>query len=131
MKGLGADGPYWEALSENRLALPQCAQCQSWQWPAPFRCASCGHRELTWVERPLKGQIYTWTRTWQAFDGMENFPMPLCTVLVEIADAGGIRLLGIMDEGAPAPHIGMAVKGHIVSQHIWGRDIPALRWNAA
>lgn len=127
-KGMGADGPYWEALSAGRLELPRCADCGRWQWPAPFRCAGCGSQVLEWLIREPAGQIFSWTRTWHRFDGVERFPIPFVSVLVELPDAGGIRLLGRFDEAAGAPKIGRPVHGTLIASEVFGRTVPVWSW---
>lgn len=127
-KGMGADGPYWSALHEGRLELPRCAGCGRWHWPAPFRCAECGSQDLEWVAREPGGMIYSWTRTWHRFDGVDRFPIPFVSVLVELPDAGNIRLLGRFEEEAGAPAIGMPVRGAPVSSEVFDRTIPAWCW---
>lgn len=129
MKGLGADGPYWDALSAGELKLPRCAACGHWHWPAPFRCADCGSWEFEWVATPIEGSLYSWTRTWQPFDGTENLGTPYVSMLVELPQAGGIRLLGLASD-TETPKIGAKMTGNIAASHVWGRDIPAIRWTA-
>jgi uncharacterized OB-fold protein len=127
---MGADGPYWAALSAGRLELPRCSGCGRWHWPAPFRCPDCGSQALEWVAREPAGLIYSWTRTWHRFDGVERFPIPFVSVLVEVPDAGGIRLLGRFDDAAVAPAIGKPVRGSPFSSEVFGRTIPTWYWQA-
>ena len=130
VKGMGADGPYWSAIDAGRLELPRCQGCGRWHWPAPFRCSECSSNQFEWVKREPVGQIYSWTRTWHRFDGLENFPLPFVSVLVELPEAGNIRLLGRYDESAGAPVIGMAVIGEVIASEVFARTIPAWCWKA-
>lgn len=127
MRGVGADAPYWTALKAGRLDLPQCATCATWRWPAPFRCADCDGWSFDWRSVPLTGRIYSWTRTWHRFAGTENLDLPYITVSVELPQAGGVRLFGLLatDE---APTIGAAVSGEIIEKVVFDRAIPAIRW---
>ena len=127
-KGLGADEPYWRALAEGELSLPRCAKCQRWRWPAPFRCGDCGSVEMNWVSVDPVGRIYTWTRTWHRFAGTETLPIPYVPVLVEVPGAGGIRLLGLLDENAGEPAIGLVVAGRVMPTEAFGKTVPAWRW---
>ena len=129
-KGLGADERYWEALGEGRLELPRCVKCTRWRWPAPFRCGDCGSTEMDWITLEPAGKIYSWTRAWHRFGGTESFPVPYVAVLVELPEAGGIRLLGRLDEAADDPQIGQLVTGRMVPTKAFGRDIPAWRWGS-
>lgn len=127
-KGLGADQPYWDALAAGHLALPRCSACEKWSWPAPFRCGDCGSTDFHWSRVEMTGLIYTWTRVSHPFAGMEDMKMPFVSVLVELPQAGGIRLLGILDNDAPNPSIGASVNGHIGKTTSLGHEVPALKW---
>lgn len=126
-RGIGNDGPYWTALNAGRLELPRCSGCGRWYWPAPFRCSECGSLELEWVPQEPEGIVYSWTRTWHRFDGIEQFPSPFVSVLVELPNAGGIRLVGRLDETAGAA-IGAAVHGSPVTSEVFGKTVPAWCW---
>ena len=128
-KGLGADEPYWQSLAQGELRLPRCARCRRWRWPAPFRCGDCGSTEMDWVAVDPVGRIYTWTRTWHRFAGTETFPTPYVPVLVELPDAGGIRLLGLLDKDLGEPAIGKKVTGRVVQIETFGKSVPAWWWS--
>ena len=127
MKGLGADSRYWQSIEAGRVKLPRCGNCHRWHWPAPFRCGECGSWEIEWTPADLEGRIFTWTRTWHAFAGTEKLGIPFVPLLVELPEAGGIRLLGLL-EGAGEPRIGARVTGRIDKTESFNQTIPALRW---
>lgn len=129
MKGLGADQPYWQALSSGKLVMQQCAQCHKWHWPAVWRCGDCGSWEHNWIERPLEGEIFSWTRTWHDFGAPPELAPPFVSVVVTLDNTGDSRLLGVLE---PAPEdigIGTRVSGDIRSVTIDGDTIPAIRWS--
>ena len=130
MKGLGADERYWQSLGKGHVELPRCADCRRWHWPAPFRCGDCGSWDMEWTPVELDGRIFTWTRTWHPFSGTESLGLPFAPVLIELPQAGGIRLLGLL-EGKGEPRIGDRVTGRIDSTKAFDRTIPSLRWAAA
>jgi uncharacterized OB-fold protein len=130
VKGLGADKRYWEALSDGRLELPQCAACGRWRWPAPFRCGDCGGWNFNWQAVEMRGEIYSWTRTWHPFEGTEHLGSPFVTLSVALPQAGGVRLMGLLD-GEAEPAIGAIVTGKGAVSHVYGRDIPAIRWQVS
>ncbi len=125
--GLGADGPYWLALSEGCLRLPRCTSCREWHWPAVSRCGNCGSWEQEWHDVPLTGKIFTWTRCWHAFLGAEGFHTPFVTVVVELPQAGNLRVLGVFD-GDGDPQIGTKVAGSVRGTPVSEGEIPALHW---
>jgi len=124
----GADGPYWNALAAGRLALPRCTGCGRWHWPAVFRCGDCGAWEPRWETVELQGRVYSWTRSWHAFGGAEAFGVPYVSVIVELPQAGNVRLLGVLLGEAQSLDVGAEVRGEIAVTPFAGRDIPALRW---
>tara|TARA_R110002072_G_scaffold93924_6_gene208002 strand:- start:4232 stop:4642 length:411 start_codon:yes stop_codon:yes gene_type:complete len=123
----GADSPYWDGLLAGELRLQQCAGCQSWHWPAVWRCSDCGSWDHVWSHVEPAGTIYSWTRTWHGFGGLEGISKPFVIAVVELADAGGVRLIGILD--APGEiHIGQDVSGTITTTPYGSNEVPAIRW---
>tara|TARA_R110001606_G_scaffold236227_1_gene384240 strand:- start:204 stop:443 length:240 start_codon:yes stop_codon:yes gene_type:complete len=76
-----------------------------------------------------EGTIYSWTRTWHPFGGLEAVEKPFLIAVVELQAAGKIRLAGLMDE-SDTVHIGQKVSGEIGTTLYDGRDVPAIRWHA-
>ncbi len=125
----GADAPYWNGLEEGKLTLPRCDGCHRWIWPAGHRCGGCGTTKVHWVERPLAGTVFSWTRTWHAFGGAESLGLPFTTVLAEIDDCG-IRLLGrLEDPDKIDPKLGEKLVGQIGSTAVDGDFIPIIIWS--
>jgi uncharacterized protein len=127
----GADAPYWEALAQGTLRLPRCQGCQQWHWPAVSRCSTCGGEEIAWFPVEISGRIFSWTRTWQKFQGTEDLPSPFVTLLVELPQAGNRRLMGILEGDETGLAIGATVTGHTAITPCDGQSIPALRWRLA
>ena len=124
----GADQRFWDALAERRLEMQRCALCGAWHWPAVWRCGACGSWEQTWVETPMRGAIYAWTRTWHPFGGLERIPKPFVTVVVELAGAGGARLAGLFEGDEADLATGAAVVGRIDATPVGEEEIPSIRW---
>ncbi|WP_028080684.1 Zn-ribbon domain-containing OB-fold protein [Solimonas soli] len=124
----GADGPYWRALAAGRVELPRCAGCGRWHWPAVFRCGECGSWDQQWHAVEPEGTVFSWTRTWHAFDGSEKIGLPFVSLVVELPQCGGRRLLGLLEGEAGGLRIGAAVRARVAETEIWGERIPALRW---
>lgn len=124
----GADAPYWNGLAEGRLLLPRCG-CGDWLWPAVSRCGACGSEEIRWIERPMRGAIFSWTRTWHRFGFTESLDLPFVSIVATVDDCG-IRLLGRLDDPDQVdPLIGEAIIGRIGATHVEGRDIPTIIWS--
>lgn len=131
MKGLGADDEYWKALAQGIIKMQRCASCGTWHWPAVYRCGDCGSWEQSWHEVAPRGRIFSWTRNWHDFGWPAPEGLPYVPVVVELDDAGGRRLLGLLDHPHAPVHIGQAVTGRI--DHVtWdGESLPMLRWTLA
>jgi hypothetical protein len=127
----GADQRFWDALAEGHVEMPRCAQCGAWHWPAVWRCAACGSWAQTWVEVPLEGAIYAWTRNWHPFGGLEQIGLPFVTVVVALDSAGGRRLAGLLEGDETGLATGVPVLGRIDSTPIAGDHIPSIRWRLA
>ena len=78
----------------------------------------------------MEGTLYTWTRTWHPFAGTEQLGSPYVSVLVELPQAGGIRLLGLFPENR-TPEIGERVMGKIGVSHAFDHDVPVIHWAGA
>jgi uncharacterized protein len=124
----GAEEPFWQALLEGRLSLQKCAGCKEWHWPAVWRCSDCGSWEHVWEEVPMRGEIYTWTRTWHPFGGLDALERPFVTLVVALEGGGGARLMGILEGAAEGVAIGQKVVGRVAETEYDGRAVPAIRW---
>lgn len=128
----GAEAQYWQALLEGRLELPRCAECERWHWPAVWRCAECGSWKHDWVNLPMQGKIFTWTRCWHRFGGLENFDLPFVILVVELPAANGARLLGLLKSGSDveaSPRIGASVHGRVSQIEFHDETIPTIYWS--
>ena len=125
----GADAPYWNGLADGRLMLPRCGGCGDWLWPAVSRCGGCGSETVEWIERPMRGTIFSWTRTWHRFGFTESLDLPFVSIVATVEDCG-IRLLGrLEDPDQVDPVIGEPLSGRIGATRVEGRDIPTILWS--
>lgn len=125
----GADAPYWVGLSEGRLVLPRCTNCERWMWPAGHRCGHCGEKTVKWEQREPKATIFSWTRTWHRFGLTEALDLPFTTVLAEIEDCG-VRLLGLLDDPDQIkPIIGEDLNGRFTQTAAGSDRIPTIVWS--
>ena len=125
------EAPYWEALAASRFTQPRCAACGTWYWPARFRCAECGSFDQEWVEVPAVGTVFSWTRTWYPFVAGRADQLPYVVVLAELAQAGGARVLGVLDGDDGGLAIGAPVTGHIVGPSERSGGLATVTWRLA
>lgn len=131
--GIAADDGYWEALGRGEFRLSRCGECKVWLWPAHFRCGRCGAWDQEWVQVPAVGSVYSWTRTWYAFDRTRERAedLPYVVVLAEIPHAGGARVLGVLSGDDSALRVGAPVVGTIDPPSAKSKGYPAIRWTLA
>jgi uncharacterized protein len=86
--------PYWDAARSGRIVVQRCRACQTWQWGPEWICHSCLSEDLTWAEVPPRGRIYSWERIWHAAHPALQGHTPYLAVLVEMPEAGDVRLVG-------------------------------------
>lgn len=125
----GADQAYFEGLMKGEVRLQSCKGCGKPHWPAVFHCPECGSWEHEWAPVEPKGTIYSWTRTWHAFGGLQAFQPPFVSVVVALDDLPTVRLLGLLQGDEEGLAIGAPVTGAVHSVEFQGRTIPALSWS--
>jgi hypothetical protein len=125
-----ADDQFWRALEDGDFKLPRCAACRRWTWPAHFRCGHCGSWEFEWVAVEMRGTIFTWTRSHYAFDRVleRKQDVPYVTVVTEITEADGARVMGVLKGDENNLHIGMRVRGSIDPPSARSKWYPSVRW---
>lgn len=113
--GIGADAPFWDALDDGAFRLPQCSGCGRWTWPAHFRCGECGSWNFEWIAVSPHGQVYTWTRNHAASDVVRErrAMLPYVSLLVELPEAGCVRIAGVLAGSDSGLRIGAPVRGEI------------------
>jgi uncharacterized protein len=101
----GLDRPYWEGTRAGRLRVQRCRGCRTFQWGPEWICHRCLGEDLEWVEVPPRGRIYSWERAWHPVHPALNDHGPYLVVLVELPDAGLVRMVGNLlgDPGQDVP----------------------------
>lgn len=124
----GADAPYWNALAAGQLQLPRCTHCGLWHWPAVFRCGECGSWEHQWQSLPMRGRVFSYARNWHPFAGTEGIGVPYVSLIVELPQAGGRRVLGLYKGDEQGLKIGASVRGEPAVTIMGDDRIPAMHW---
>jgi len=131
--GIAADDAYWATLRAGEFRLPRCGGCGRWTWPAHWRCGECGSWEFDWTRLDPRGSVYSWTRTWYAFDRTKEraADIPYVTVLVEVDGADGARVLGVLAGDDAGLKVGAAVTGAVLAPDGRSLGYPSLVWSLA
>ena len=113
--GVGADGPYWDALEAGEFRLSRCDACRTWLWPAHYRCESCGSWDIGWELVEPRGVVFAWTRNHAVSDVLKarRADIPYVSLLVSLPQAAGARVAGILVGDAQHLEIGAVVRGII------------------
>jgi hypothetical protein len=129
--GIGADDGYWEFLEAGEFRLPRCSGCQQWTWPAHWRCGECGSWDFEWAPLDPRGVVYSWTRTWYAFDRTTERAedVPYVVLLVEVEGAGGARVMGVLEGDEEGLRIGTPARGTIRPPSEKSKGYPSLVWS--
>ena len=128
----GLSAPYWEGLREGVLKIQRNRATGVWQWPPQWIAHDTQSFDVEWVETQPNGRIYSWTRVWHPVHPALRDAGPYIVVVVELPQAGGVRLLGnLLGDPRQAVQIGAAVDGmfehHLDAQPAYS----LLQWRVA
>lgn len=101
--------PYWKALQENRLSVPQCKSCGHWVFFPRRHCDRCWSQDLEWKEVSGAGTLYTYTlaRIPTLPDFADEMPQKLAVVELDEGCRINTTLVGLEEAEIK---IGMRVK---------------------
>jgi len=107
----GLDAPFWEAARRHQLVVQRCTRCQAFQMLPEWTCHACRAFDLAWQPVSGRGAVFSWVRAWYPAHPALAEACPYLVVVVELADAGGVRLVGNLIGDAEQPvTIGAAVE---------------------
>jgi uncharacterized OB-fold protein len=90
----GLDTTYWEGTRRHELWVQRCRACRTWQWGPEWVCHHCHSFDVGWEQVEPKGRIYSWERPWHPVNRVLSAACPYTVLLVELPDAGGVRMVG-------------------------------------
>lgn len=125
----GVSAPFWSGLREEVLRVQRCVHCGTFQFGPEWICHACHRFDPAWVEVAPVGTIYSWERAWHPVHPILRAHGPYLVVLVELARAGGVRMVGnLLGDPLQQVAIGAPVRG--VFEHHAGADPPysLLQW---
>jgi uncharacterized protein len=116
---------FWAATNRGELAICRCQECRAWMHPPLERCRTCGNR-TAFETVSGAGVIHSFIVMHRAsVPGLGEVPYAI--VLVDLDDAPGIRLTGILAEARPEDAAaGAAVQVRIVG--VAGGGFRAPEW---
>jgi len=101
----GLEAPFWEATRRGELVVQRCRSCGGFQWGPEWICHRCRSFDLGYDPVTPQGTIYAWERVWHPVHPLLVDACPYLVVLVELAEADGVRMLGNLlgDPAQPVP----------------------------
>jgi uncharacterized protein len=93
--------PFWAAAAQHRLVVPRCVACAAFRFPPSPFCWRCRAQDVEWVERPGEGVVYSFTIVWHPVLPDLAETVPYAPAVVELADTGGVRIVGAMIDASP------------------------------
>jgi uncharacterized OB-fold protein len=107
----GLDAPYWQGTRQNELRIQRCRDCRTWLWGPEWICHQCLSFNLEWQPVEGRGLIYSWERAWHPVHPALKGHPPYIVVLVELPEAGHVRMLGnLLGDPHQEVRIGAAVE---------------------
>lgn len=128
----GLSAPYWNGLRDGRLRVQRCAGCATWQFGPEWLCHRCHRMDPDWVDVAPRGLIYSWERVWHPSHLSLKGHGPYLVVLVELVDAGGVRMVGnLLGDPMQEVTIGTPVEGRFEHHPDAGSPYSLLQWQVA
>jgi uncharacterized OB-fold protein len=107
--------PFWEAAARRVLVAPQCGACRRFRMPPTPFCPHCLTQALDWPTLSGEGIVYSYTIVSRAILPEMEAALPYVPALVELPDAGGVRLITNI-VGVPVDAISIGA----VARVVWG-----------
>jgi uncharacterized OB-fold protein len=128
----GLSAPFWNGLHAGRLLVQRCGACGSWQFGPEWICHRCHAFDPSWAEVEPHGLIHSWARVWHPSHPALKDRVPYLVVLVELPQAGGVRLPGNLLGDARQPvAIGAPVRGVFEAHDDAVPPYTLLQWRVA
>jgi uncharacterized OB-fold protein len=124
--GLGAE--FWDAARRHELVVQRCNDCKAFQWGPEWICNECHSFDLGYEQVSGKGRIYSWERAWYPVHPALKNGVPYIVVLVELPDAGNIRMLGnLLGDPEQEVEIGAEVEA-VFEDHAGDEPYTLVQW---
>ena len=112
----GLSAPYWEGLRREALMVQRNPLTGVFQFPPQWIAHDTQTFDIEWVEVAPKGVIYSWTRAWHPVHPALKDVGPYIIVVVELPQAGRVRMLGNL-LGDPRQPVEIGAEVEAVFEH--------------
>ena len=124
----GLSAPFWDGARNNKLMVQRCRSCGNWQWGPEWICHECLSFEMEWVETSTRGRIFSWERSHHPVHPALKDRGAYVAVLVELPEAGNVRMLGnLLGEAMDPVEIGTEVEA-VFEHHEGDTPYTLVQW---
>jgi uncharacterized OB-fold protein len=85
---------FWEAARRHELAVQRCRSCGAFQFAPEEICHQCRGFDLGWERVSGRGKLFSWSRVSHPVHPALKDGCPYIIALVELPDAGSVRMIG-------------------------------------
>ena len=125
----GLSKPFWDGLRAEVLKVQRNPRTGAYQFPPQWITFDDQSFDVEWVEVAPKGVIYSWTRVWHPVHPALKDHGPYIVVVVELPDAGKVRMLGnLLGDPRQEVVIGAPVEGVFEHHHDADPPFTLLQW---
>jgi len=118
--------PYFEAVAERHLVLPQCGHCHRFHWYPKFRCPHCRVGRWEWTDAGTSGTVFAFTTVQHRFEPTSSPPFTIG--LIEPDQSPGVRLVTrLIDIDPDRVRIGLPVSIDFQPVRDGGPVLPVFR----
>lgn len=102
---------WWEHCKRHELVIQRCTDCGTFRHTPTIVCYNCQSFNYEWHKVSGKGVVYSYTICHHPAHPAVRERVPYNVVLVELPDAGGVRMIGnLVDCPNEEIRIGMPVE---------------------
>jgi uncharacterized OB-fold protein len=123
----GLDREYWEAAKRHQLVVQRCKRCDGFQWGPEWLCHRCHSFDLGWHQVSGRGRVYSWERVWHPVHPALKEACPYLVVLVELPDAGNVRMVGNL-LGDPMQDVAIGADVEAVFEDHEAEGVTLVQW---
>ncbi len=90
----GLDAEYWAGTRAHEIRVRRCGACGTFRWAPEWICHVCHSFDIEWSAVEPTGVLFSFQRVWHPVTPALATAVPYVNLLVELPQAGGIRMLG-------------------------------------
>jgi uncharacterized OB-fold protein len=103
--------PYFDATRRSELAVQQCRDCGTFQWPPEYLCHACHSFDVGFTTVEPHAVIQSWERVWNPSTTLLATAVPYLVVCAELPHASGVRMIGnLLGDPRQDVQIGAAIE---------------------